>query len=512
MYNRTMNTKEILKKTEYEIRKGSLDREAKGIAFDNRKVKEGDVFVCIKGVLFDTHSVVREIAEKDPSVIVVSRDWADEHKDVVDSLPCDVVSVEDTRAAKAAVSCVWYGDPSSELTVIGVTGSKGKTTTSHMIMSMIEKAGRSVGMVGTTGGHINGKEYHFGTTTPDSDKMQEILRMMVDEGCEYAVVEASSQGLKMHRTDQIDFDYGVFLNIDKGDHVSPTEHESFEDYLYCKSLLMKMSKTCVINQDDAHFEYMKNAAGPGKKVYGYGENGDPDYKVSGVYERIVCGKPCVGFDIARKDGGFRDDILIGLPGTFNVVNAAAAVAMADLLGLDMGKVKQSLTKIRVIGRLDMIYRTPDLSVCIDYAHNGLSTRNLLKALRSYEPKRIVLVFGCGGDRDLDRRPEMGRAAGELADFSIITSEHNRFEEFSDILKGIKLGIDQTGGDYIVIEDRKEAIRKAILDSEKGDLVAVIGIGNDGCQHDHGKNIPHDDIEFSRQMIREWEKKTGKENE
>ena len=496
-----MRVLDLLEKTEYKVLKGSLAGDAAGLAFDNRRVGKGDLFVCIKGVMFDTHNVIEDIASKSPAAIVVSGEWADANAGVIDELDATIISVPDTRKAKAEISAAYYGYPSEKMTVIGVTGSKGKTTTSHMIMSMIEKCGKKVGMVGTTGGHIGSEEFHFGTTTPDSDKMQEFLARMADKGCEYAVVEASSQGLKMHRTDMIDFDYGVFLNIDKGDHVSPTEHESFEDYLYCKSLLMKQSRTCVVNSDDEHARDMIDAAKG--NTFTFGEKGDPDYKIGDIYDRIVCGKPCVGFSLSGK---MKDDFLIGLPGTFNVVNAAAAVSVIDLLGLDIRKAKEALSKIKVIGRLDMIYRTPKLSVCIDYAHNGLSTRNLLKALRAYEPKRIVLVFGCGGDRDLDRRPEMGRAAGELADLSIITSEHNRMEDFSDILKGIKRGIDPTGGEYIVIEDRKEAIRKAILDSKEGDLVAVIGIGNDGCQHDHGKDIPHDDIEFSRETIKEWEER------
>ena len=192
-----------------------------------------------------------------------------------------------------------------------------------------------------------------------------------------------------------------------------------------------------------------------------------------------------------------------MPGTFNVGNAAAAVIAAEAAGADKESTKAALRNIRVPGRLDMIYRSDDLSVCIDYAHNGLSTRNLLKALRSYEPKRVVCVFGCGGNRDLDRRPEMGEASGELADLSIITTEHNRFEEFQDILKGIMEGMNRTSGKYEIIEDRKEAIRHAILDSEPGDLITILGIGNDGFQHDHGKDIPHDDISFSKEVVEEW---------
>ena len=493
-----MKASELLDRIEYKLVKGNTVSEVTGIAFDNRKVESGNAFVCIKGVYFDTHSVINDIAAKDPSVIIVDEDWlASKTSQELDEIDANIVSVEDTRVAKAAVSAAWYGHPSEKMTVIGVTGSKGKTTTTHMIWSILKSAGLKAGMVGTTGGHIGEDDYHFGTTTPDSDKMQEFLGKMVSCGCEYAVVEASSQGLKLSRTDYIDFDYGIFLNIEKGDHISPTEHKDFAEYLDCKRKLLRTSKTSIVNGDDEHIDEMLD--GVTGSIVKFGTEDGYDYTISDIEEEEKDGAPCVGF---RLNG---EEYVIGMPGDFNVGNAAAAVSVADLLGIDKGAVREALINIKVPGRLDMIYRSDELSVCVDYAHNGLSTRNLLKALRAYDPKRIVCVFGCGGNRDLDRRPEMGEASGELADLSIITTEHNRFEEFQDILKGIMEGMNRTSGKYEIIEDRKEAIKHAILDSEPGDLVTILGIGNDGFQHDHGKDIPHDDISYSREMVELWKK-------
>lgn len=491
-----MTVKELLERIEYTIVKGTDDCDVSGISYDNRKVTEGDLFVCIRGAYFDTHNVTEDIARAGAAAIIVDRAWAEaQAEETIKGIGCNIIAVSDTRIAKAAVSAAWNGYPSEKMTVIGITGSKGKTTTSHMVWSMLGAAGIKAGLVSTTGGHIGDKSIHFGTSTPDSDKMQAFLAEMVDEGCEYAVVECSSQGLKLHRTDCIDFDYGIFLNIEKGDHISPTEHKDFAEYLNCKRRLLRSSKTCIVNGDDKHLDEMLD--GVAGRIIRYGKSDDSDHVISDIKETELDSRPCVSFRLDETV------YTIGMPGTFNVGNAASACIAAKECGIPEDAVKEALIDIKVPGRLDMVYRSDDLSVCVDYAHNGLSTRNLLKALRSYKPKRLVCVFGCGGDRDKDRRPEMGEASGKLADLSIITTEHNRFEEFQDILKNIMEGMERTDGKYEIIEDRKEAIRHAIVDSQPGDLITILGIGNDGYQHDHGRDIPHDDIGYSKQCVEEW---------
>lgn len=510
-----MNVTELLERTEYRIVKGKTDAEIKGICFDNRKVKEGDAFICIRGALFDTHDVIKDIAKSNPSVIITDEAWATSQSDEeLDEIGANIVSVKDTRIAKAAASAAWFGYPSEKMTVIGITGSKGKTTTSHMVWSMLAESGVKAGLVSTAGGYVGEQHVHFGTSTPDSDRMQEFLARMVEAGCKYAVVECSSQGLKLHRTDYIDFDYGIFLNIEKGDHISPTEHKDFDEYLDCKRKLLRASRTCIVNGDDKHIEEMLE--GVSGRVIRFGTSERLDYIISNVTEEEMDSRPCVSFSMDENDqkNGSQSDALqqtvktgfrytIGMPGLFNVGNATAACIAVKECGVSEKEANEALMNIKVPGRLDMVYRSDELSVCVDYAHNGLSTRNLLKALRSYKPKRIVCVFGCGGNRDVDRRAEMGEASGSLADLSIITTEHNRFEEFQDILKGIMDGMKRTDGKYEIIEYRKDAIRHAIVDSEPGDLVTILGIGNDGFQHDHGKDIPHDDIGYSRQCVEEW---------
>ena len=251
-----MKGKGLLERTEYTLLRGSLDREISGISTDNRTCGPGDVFICIQGARFDTHSCVKEIAEKGAALIVVSKEWAAAHGDEINSLSLDgaLVSLADTRLAKAEIAAAWYGHPADRLTTIGITGSKGKTTTTHMLAAMLKEAGIPTGTIGTNGAIIGQELYELNNTTPDSVEMQMYLAKMAEAGCQAAVIECSSQGLMQHRTGGMTFDYGIFTNIAEGDHVGPNEHKSFEEYLFCKSLLLKNSRLGIVNGDDAHVE------------------------------------------------------------------------------------------------------------------------------------------------------------------------------------------------------------------------------------------------------------------
>ncbi len=495
-----MIVSELLDRIEYKLIKGDTSSEVRGIAFDNRAVKEGDAFVCIKGVLFDTHTVIADIAEKKPSVIIVSDAWAStKMSGELDAIDANIVSVEDTRVAKACVSAAWYGYPSEKMTVIGVTGSKGKTTTAHMIWSIINTAGSDAGfkagMVGTTGGHIGEDDFHFGTTTPDSDKMQEFLAKMASEGCKYAVVEASSQGLKLHRTDYIDFDYGIFLNIEKGDHISPTEHKDFDEYLDCKRKLLRSSTTCIVNGNDDHIEQMLDGVEGKVITYGTDQTSTPDHMISEINDISEDGEPCVSFKLDDEE------YIIGMPGDFNVGNAAASASCALELGISPDTIRTALRTIKVPGRLDMIFRSDRLSVCIDYAHNGLSTRNLLKALRAYGPKRLVIVFGCGGNRDRAKRPIMGEIAGRLSDFVIVTSDNPRNEDPMDIIASIEEGVKRSGTRYTCIENRRNAIEEAIAMAEPDDVILIAGKGHENYQEINGTKYHFDDKEIVEEILK-----------
>ena len=493
-----MTVRELLARVPHCLLKGDTDREVTGICMKTSDVKAGDAYICIKGARFDAHDKVAEIAAADPAVIVVSEEWAASHD--VSAYDTAIVAVQSTRAAKAQIAAAWYGHPADQMTVIGITGSKGKTTTAHMIASILQEAGFETGTIGTNGAIIKGKVNELVNTTPDSEEMQMYLAEMVKAGCTHAVVECSSQGLMQHRCDAIDFKYGIFTNIERGDHVGPNEHTSFENYLFCKGLLLKHSRTAVVNRDNAHVDALLSDVDTPVIFYGHEKNDrKPDYCMEPA-EHIKLGtQPGIRFTVSGPVSG---EFCVNMPGDFNADNALAAIVVCHELGISDEVIRDALTHISIRGRLEMVYRTPELSICVDFAHNGYSTRNLLIALREYEPKRLICIFGADGNRAYTRRTLMGEASGQLADLSIITSGHNRWETFEEILKGIKEGIDPTGGKYIVEPNRQKAIRDAITNAQDGDLITIIGLGHESYQEEGGVKYPYSDREFALQVLKE----------
>ena len=505
-----MKAREILKRLEYKVVKGDLDQEVLGLSIDSCSVEKGDCFVCIRGVYFDAHSVIDQIAEKGPSVIVVDSSWAESHD--LSCLGGNIVAVPDTRRAKALIAGAYYGHPADELTVIGVTGSKGKTTTTHMLYQMLGKAGKKAGLIGSNGIFYDGQSVEIANTTPDSEVIQKYFRKMADAGCEYVILEVSSQAVLLHRVEGIRFRLGVFMNIETGDHIGPNEHSSFAEYLDCKKQLLRQSREAVVNFDDGHLEQILD--GLDVPVTGFGhvpqdpddDTHIPDYQLCEEKVEYRDGWPGISFKIKGKLNG---SFYVDTPGLFSASNASAAIACADRLGIPAKAQQEALSSIHVPGRLDMVYRSDELSVCVDFAHNGFSMRSLLTALREYRPRRIVAVFGFDGHRDPDRGIEMGEAAGKYADLTIVTTGHNRYESFQDVAEKVIRGLESVNGRYIVIEDRKEAIRTAIMDSQPGDLIAVAGFGHEHYQQINGVNIPYNDGESCLQVVKEWKSEKDK---
>ncbi len=495
----------LLERVEGRLLHGSLEGEACGLCTDNRKVKTNDAFICIKGARFDTHDVIEDIAKK-AALIIVSDEWANQ-EDLnfdLDALPesCAVYAVSDTRLAKAYIAAAWYGHPADKLTTIGITGSKGKTTTTHMLAAIFKAEGKNVGTIGSNGVIIGEDLYEINNTTPDSEEVQMYLAKMVDEGCEVAVIECSSQGLMQHRVSGFTFDYGIFTNIAEGDHVGPNEHKSFEEYLYCKSLLLKNSKQALVNADDEHIDaLLKDVSTP---LLFFGEEGNehlrkPDFEALNIEKTFDGRDPGLSFEVK---GSLEGHFYVNMPGLFNVGNALAAVSVASLMGVSYEAMKNALSTLSIKGRIDMVYRSEKFQVCVDFAHNGLSTRNLLVALREYRPKRLVCIFGADGNRAKSRRYEMGEASGNLADLSIVTSGHNRYESFEQIFADISVGLSKTTGAYIVIPNRKEAIHYAIEHVQDGDLITIIGLGHENYQEENGVKYPYSDTEYVKQVIAE----------
>ena len=472
----------ILEKTEYTLVRGTLDREITSLVYDSRKVEDGSLFVCISGTKIDAHFFLADVARNGAAAVVIEKPWL-ELSEVIRRALVDagvtVLQVPLARAALASLSAAWFDYPMDKMTVVGVTGTKGKTTVTHMIVSILKAAGRNPGLIGTNGVKIGDTHFDTTLTTPESYTLQYFGAKMVEAGVDSVVMEVSSSGLKFHRVDGIAFDYGVFTNLSP-DHIGGLEHPDFADYRASKALLFRRCKEGILNADDENYLAMvKNAT---CKVISFGADPADDYSLTEVkYEKR---NDKLGCDV-KVDGVHHLEFFADMPGLFNVYNAMAAAVTADRMGIPEEAITQGLADVRVDGRMEEVYANGDFSVIVDYAHNGLSARTLLETLRSYKPKRLVVVFGCGGNRDPHRRYEMGAAAGKYADLSIITEDNSRFEKAEDIIRDIHIGFDPTGSAFVDIPDRRQAIRYAISHAEKGDIIAVIGKGHEDYQEIEG---------------------------
>ncbi len=486
------NIKQLLEHLEYHILQGSLEGEITELISDSRKATAGCMFVCIKGASFDGHTYAAPVADVGARVIVVSED-VEVRSDVT------VIRVADTRVALAYLSAAYFDHPAEELKVIGITGTKGKTTTTYMIKSILENAGHHVGLIGTIEAIIGGEHIPALNTTPESYTIQEYFRRMVDAGEDICVMEVSSQGLMMHRVDGFTFEIGIFTNIEP-DHIGPNEHKDFDDYLHCKSLLFKKCKKGIVNTDDKHVEAILKGHTCGVERYGF--SAKADYR---AVNRRLTSKPGalgVSYDVT---GGVECHVDVFMPGAFSVYNSLAAVAVCAHFDVSIDDMQRALREAKVKGRIEMVDVSDDFTLMIDYAHNAMSLKSLLVTLREYKPARLVCVFGCGGNRSKLRRYEMGEVSGELADLTIITSDNPRFEEPEDIISDIKFGIAKTSGEYICITDRKEAIRYAIEHGQKGDVIVLAGKGHEDYQEIKGRKYPMDERVLIAEILKELSK-------
>ena len=492
-----------LKGLEYTLLQGNVDVETEDVIYDSRKAAPGKVFVAMKGIRADGHSFIPQVLKVGVTVLVTERPVEEELKasglSGEELNKITVVMVEEGRHALALLSAARFGHPTKKLVMIGVTGTKGKTTTTHMIRAILQAAGKKVGMIGTTGTMIGDVVTPTLNTTPESYELHQAFSQMVEAGCEYAVMEVSSQGIKMHRTDGLYFDYGIFTNISP-DHIGPGEHADFEEYLYYKTRLLNMCRIGLVNKDDEHAEQIIKAADC--ELYTYsGKGKEADFSASDI--RYVSQPDFVGTEF-HISGKYDMEVRLGIPGLFNVVNALAAVSVCSFLDLDKEKISHALEHIRVNGRMEIVYTSERCTVLVDYAHNAVSMESLLSTLRDYKPKRLVCVFGCGGNRSKDRRYSMGEIGGKLADLSIITADNSRYEKVEDIIADIRGSIEKTGGSFIEIPDRREAIRYSILQAQPGDMVAVIGKGHEDYQEING--VRHHFLD--REVIEETVKELG----
>ncbi|MCR5301627.1 MAG: UDP-N-acetylmuramoyl-L-alanyl-D-glutamate--2,6-diaminopimelate ligase [Lachnospiraceae bacterium] len=494
---------ELCKDLEYDVLFGSMDREYSDLVTDNRKLTKNCVYICIKGANFDGHTCVRQAVDAGAALIVVERN-AEELGLADGAGGSSIIKVDSTRKAMALISCAYYDHPAKELTVIGITGTKGKTTTTYLIRSILEQAGRKVGLIGTIETIIGDVHTPAKNTTPDSPELQKMLRQTADSGCDTVVMEVSSQGLMLHRTYGIDYDIGIFTNIEP-DHIGPNEHADFDDYIRCKSMLFRQCATGIVNGDDGHVEkILENSS---CKVIRYGFREGLDYSAQNV--RFTGSGSDLGMEFDVK-GRVNYPVKINMPGRFSVYNALCAVAVCDTLGIDEKTVREAVTKGHVKGRIEPVKVSDRYTMLIDYAHNAMALESLLETLKEYHPKRLVCLFGCGGNRDRNRRFEMGEVSGRLADLTVITSDNPRNEDPMDIIADIRCGIGKTSGRYVEIPDRKEAIRYCIENGQEGDIIVLAGKGHEDYQEIKGKKYPMDERVLIADILKEMNL-TGGEN-
>ena len=451
------NMRTLQKRIAYQLQQGSLDAEVTGITCDSRKVQPQNVFVCIRGNRMDGHVYAEEAVERGAAVLVAERE--------LEGIPekVTVLVVKDSREALAQLSCAWEDDPAQHLVTIGVTGTKGKTTTAYMIYEILRKAGIRAGLIGTIETRIGEKSIPSENTTPEPVVLQKLFSEMMREGCTHVVMEVSSQAEKQHRCDGITFDYGVFTNIGN-DHIGAGEHASFAEYLSCKKKLLQDVKIGL----DAALDQA-----PGVLGVSYRVQGAADFPVR-----------------------------VDLPGLFSVSNSLAAIAVCAQMGIPEKAMQEALSAVRVHGRCEAVPVYPEMTLLIDYAHNAMSLESLLKTLRKYHPKRLICLFGCGGNRARDRRFQMGEVSGRLADLTVITSDNPRDEEPQAILDDIRTGIGKTEGAFVEIADRKEAIRYVIENRQPGDLVVLAGKGHETYQIRKGKRYEMDERVLIREILEE----------
>lgn len=496
-----MKLSECLQKLEYKCLKGNADVEINDVVYDSRKARKDNAFICIAGAVTDGHKYIAATIENGCKVFVVQKDL-DELTELSDR-DVTVIKVQDTRIALSYMAAAVFDYPAERLQTIAITGTKGKTTTSFMVRTILEHHGMKVGIIGTTGVYMGEKFFEIHNTTPESYDIHKYFNMMTEEGCNVCVMEVSSQALKLNRTAGIEFDYGVFTNLSP-DHIGENEHADYAEYVNCKSMLFKQCKHGVFNIDDKEAENMMQDAVCDMHTYGFDENAD--LHIDNIEYIVRPGFIGIGFDAY---GAVNEHFEVSTPGKFSAYNAMSAIMVSELFGVNIDDIRAGLLNTFVRGRVESVKISDRFTLLIDYAHNAMSMESLLTTIREYNPKRIVSLFGCGGNRSKLRRYEMGEISGKLADLSIITADNSRFESVLDIIADIKIGMNKTDGKYIVIPDRKEAIKYSIENAQYGDIVLLLGKGHEDYQEIEGVRHPFDERVIIKDILEEL-RKEGKE--
>jgi UDP-N-acetylmuramoyl-L-alanyl-D-glutamate--2,6-diaminopimelate ligase len=480
---------DLVSELSYTLLQGGLEKELTALVYDSRKVCPDSIFVCLPGAVVDGHQFVPNALDAGATVLVV------EHPVEAPS-NVTVLQVENARLALAELSAAWFDHPARQLTTIGVTGTKGKTTTTYMIRAMMEAAGLPTGLIGTIEVIIGDQAIPAVNTTPESYLVQEYFRQMVDAGLSYVVMEVSSQAMKLHRIAGFTFDYAIFTNLEE-DHIGGAEHPDMADYIRCKGLLFQMSKVGLANADADYLEEVM--AGHTCSLETFGIQEPADLMASDIRRIQRPGYLGVEYQLSGLE---HYPVRVDIPGDFTVYNSLAAIALCRHLGVPQETILRALDTIQVKGRLEIIPTPGAYTLMIDYAHNAMSLEALLVNIRKYGPKRIICLFGCGGNRSKLRRYEMGEVSSRLADLSVITSDNPRFEEPMDIINDILIGVHKADGEYVTIPDRKEAIRYCMQIGQEGDVILLAGKGHEDYQEICGVKYPMDERVLIQEILSE----------
>lgn len=481
-----MELKKLLEGLHYEIIKGKNDGEVKNVNYDSRKVLQGDLFVCIKGFTSDGHKFASKAIENGAKYIV-----CEEIVDCNDDIT--LIKVEDSRKALAVIGSNFYENPKDKLKIIGVTGTNGKTTTAFMIKSILENAGKKVGLIGTIANYIGDEKLDTERTTPESLELHELFSKMVKENVEFCVMEISSHSLELDRVYGIRFQSGLFTNLTR-DHLD--FHKTFENYYKAKFKLFPRSEQSIINIDTDW----------GKRVVEDLEALDiKNYKTYSLKEGNIIAKDIVEHGMDTKFtvdlDGEKEEMLLPIPGNYNIYNALGAILACKNAGLNLREIKEGLKDVSVPGRCERVMKNMNLpyEILIDYAHTPDGLLNILETCREFTKGRLISVFGCGGDRDKLKRPEMGDIGTRLSDIAIITSDNPRTEDEESIIEDIIKGVKE--GEYIKITNRREAIKKALEIAKKDDVILIAGKGHETYQILKTGKIHFDEREVIEEILK-----------
>ena len=535
----------LLKNVFYRLICGSIEIPVSDILYDSRKNVDGGVFVCLKGQNFDGHDYVKVVIGHGARAVVVEKGAA------YDFDPADevtMIEVENTREALGEMSRAFFDYPERKLKMIGITGTKGKTTVAGMLRHVLESAGIKTGIMGTIEISTGRRSFPSLNTTPESYMVQKYLSMMVEDGCRAAVMEVSSQALMCARVFGVRFDYGIITNISP-DHIGPGEHKDFADYVHWKGQLFKQCRVGIANGMDANVTLALEGHTCAVETFGLAAPETLELDAAGNYglavpetlgldgPSTVVLDPSASYDYYAKNIrvlkddcpmqdfaglGVRFDAVIGndgastsfylnIPGRYNVVNALPVIAVARHFAIDERIVQNALFHVRVTGRCELLARIRGGYFILDYAHNGKSLESVLKTLREYGPNRLICIFGCGGNRSKIRRTDMARAAVLGADEIIVTTDNPRYEAPREIIHDIVEEIENNLRDrpeladhvhYTVVEDRRMAIRYGLSLMGIGDIVLLAGKGHETYQEIQGNKYPFDEHEVVRDAFME----------